>query len=56
MIRCAMDISIPENDKCDICCIHCSDKNCEYRCVGVDELKTEDKIEKYCINAYSMGG
>ena len=51
MIRCTIDMSIPENDKCAMCCIHCDEKDCEYRCVGVNEWKTEDEIEKYCIDA-----
>ena len=33
MIRCLMDMSIPEDDKCAKCCIHCEEKDtCENKC------------------------
>lgn len=49
MLRCLMDISIPEGSKCERCCICCEEKDtCEYRCCGIDEWKTEEEIAKSC--------
>lgn len=49
MLRCLMDMSIPEKDRCAKCCVHCGEKEtCEYRCCGVDEWKTVDNIAKNC--------
>lgn len=50
MLRCLIDMSIPEDDKCSQCCIHCEEKEtCEYRCQGIDEWKTGEKIAENCI-------
>ena len=49
MLRCTVDMSIPEENKCAWCCIYCEKKDkCAYRCDGVDKWKTEDKIEEHC--------
>ncbi len=50
MLRCLIDMSIPENNKCAKCCIYCNEKEtCEYRCAGIDKWKTECDIAKNCI-------
>ena len=50
LIRCLMDVSIPENDKCGKCCINCDEKDiCENKCCGIDEWETEEEILKNCI-------
>ena len=50
MLRCLMDMSIPEEDKCAKCCIHCDEKEtCSCKCQGVDEWKTEENIAMNCI-------
>ena len=49
MIRCLIDISIPEEDRCAKCCIYCEEKyTCSRRCPGVDEWKTEEEIYMNC--------
>lgn len=49
MIKCLMDISIPEDSKCAKCCIYCEEKDaCEYKCHAIDEWKTEKEIEDNC--------
>ena len=50
MLRCLMDMSIPEDDKCAKCCIHCDEKEtCSCRCHGLDEWNTEENIANNCI-------
>lgn len=45
MLRCLMDVSIPEEDKCGKCCINCEDKDtCEHRCCGIDEWKQKKRF------------
>ena len=49
MLRCLIDASIPEDDKCSKCCFYCDEKDsCEHRCVGLEEWKTEEEIENNC--------
>ncbi len=55
MLRCLIDISVPENDKCKKCCICCNEKEtCENRCIGIDEWKTESNIAENCIECMKM--
>lgn len=55
MIRCLIDISVPENSKCAKCCIYCNEKEtCENRCIGIDEWKTENNIVENCIECIEM--
>ena len=55
MLRCLMDMSIPEDSKCAKCCLHCKEKEtCEYKCQGVDEWKTEENISKNCIECTEL--
>ena len=55
MLRCLMDMSIPEEDKCAKCCIHCDEKEtCNCRCQGVGEWKTEDNILMNCIECVEL--
>lgn len=50
MLNCLMDVLVPEDSKCAKCCIYCDEKDsCEYRCVGLEEWKTEAEIAKNCI-------
>lgn len=50
MLRCLMDMSVPEYSKCAKCCLHCDEKEtCEHRCQGIDKWKTEENIAKNCI-------
>lgn len=47
MIRCLIDVSIPEDNKCANCCIYCDEKDtCDCKCPGIAFWKTEDDIEK----------
>lgn len=49
MLRCLIDVSIPEDDKCSKCCFYCDEKDsCERRCTGLEEWKTEEEIENNC--------
>lgn len=51
MLRCLMDMSVPEESKCAKCCLYCDEKEiCEYRCYGIDEWKIEEKIVENCTN------
>lgn len=53
MLRCLMDMAIPEDSKCAKCCLHCNEKEtCEHRCYGVDLWITEDVIVKNCDLCY----
>lgn len=55
MLRCLIDISVPENSKCAKCCIYCNEKEtCENRCIGIDEWKTESNISENCIECIEM--
>ena len=55
MLRCLMDMSIPEDSKCAKCCLHCKEKEtCEYKCQGVDEWKTEENIAMNCIECMEL--
>lgn len=50
MLRCLMDISVPEDSKCAKCCLYCEERNvCEYKCCGIDEWKTEEEIYANCL-------
>ena len=52
MIRCVMDVSIPETDKCAFCCIHCQDTDCEHRCHLSKSCRTEEDVfESDCVDA-----
>ncbi len=49
MLKCLIDVSIPEDNKCSNCCFYCDEKDsCEHRCVGLEEWKTEEEIENNC--------
>lgn len=49
MLKCLIDASVPEDSKCSKCCFYCDEKdNCECRCVGLEEWKTEEEIENNC--------
>ncbi len=48
-IRCLMDMSIPEDNKCASCCIYCDEKStCKQKCSNIDKWTTEEEIEKNC--------
>ena len=50
MLRCLIDPLIPEGSKCRECCLHCDEREtCEFKCHGLDELGTEDKIVEHCV-------
>ena len=50
MIKCLMDVSIPEDDKCAKCCICCEEKvACEYTCRRTNEWKPKEDVMKNCI-------
>lgn len=49
MIRCTMDMTVPEDSKCAKCCIYCDEKEqCEYCCPNLIKWKTEEEIESNC--------
>lgn len=49
MIKCLMDVTVPEDSKCAKCCMYCSEKEtCEYRCPLVTDSVTEDEILNKC--------
>lgn len=53
MIKCLMDVSVPENSKCAKCCIYCDEKNkCNYVCDGIEEWETEENIVKNCTECF----
>lgn len=55
MLRCLIDMSVPEDNKCAKCCINCNEKEtCKYRCIGIDEWKTESNIAKNCIECMEV--
>ena len=50
MLNCLYDVSVPEDSKCSKCCLYCDEKDsCEYRCIGLEEWKTEEEIINNCI-------
>ena len=49
MIKCLMDVTVPENSKCAKCCIYCDEKEtCECVCPFVANHTTEDEILNKC--------
>lgn len=49
MIRCTRDMTIPEDNECAYCCIHCKDnESCVYYCEKLKTYKDEETVEKYC--------
>jgi len=54
MIKCLMDVTVPQDSKCAKCCIYCDEKShCESVCeMGAVEGRDENFIACKCINAY----
>lgn len=53
IIKCLMDVSVPEDSKCANCCIQCEEKDtCEYKCYGIEKWKTEEEIAKNCVECW----
>lgn len=54
MIKCLMDMTLPEDSKCSYCCYYCDEKEtCDYSCPKVKEpIANEKYIASDCIHAY----
>lgn len=49
MIKCLIDVSVPEDSKCAKCCIYCDEiEKCKCACQKAKELKTEDGVMENC--------
>ncbi len=49
MIKCLMDVTVPEDSKCAKCCIYCNEKEtCECRCPLIIDNITEDDVLNIC--------
>lgn len=53
MLRCTLDIAIPNDSQCAICCLYCNDKEkCKYSCQVLSKCQNEDEVVKYCVYAF----
>ncbi len=52
MIKCFMDVTVPEDSKCSYCCYYCDEKEtCDCSCPKAKQSDEKD-IALYCTEAF----